>query len=145
MSTKIHKNKKTAIARATGRPRTSQDVHFVANRAAHLLKVSADIQKYTQIYKNVHLRPPPSFILSVMLCIISLYIDISFKLMVCLYICIYLCIFVYIFVYLCIFLYIRTYLQKMRRAICYKMSVSRSPGAACGSSYGRFCIFVIFR
>ena len=26
---------------------------FVANRAAHLLKISANIQKYTQIYKNV--------------------------------------------------------------------------------------------
>ena len=44
--------------------------------------------------------------------------------MICLYICIYLCIFVYIFVYLCIFLYIRTYLQKMRRAICDKKSLT---------------------
>ena len=41
------KNTKTAMVRATGRPRTSQDVHFVANRAAHLLKISANIQKYT--------------------------------------------------------------------------------------------------
>ena len=61
------------------------------------------------------------------------------------WICISLCILAYLFAYLCIFLYIRTYLQKMRRAICFKMNVSRSPGAACGSSYGRFCIFVNFR
>ena len=33
-------NTKTAIARATGRPRSSRDVHFVANRAAHLFKIS---------------------------------------------------------------------------------------------------------
>ncbi len=51
---KIHENTKTAIARATGRPRSSRDVHFVANRAVHLLKISANIQKFTQIYKNVH-------------------------------------------------------------------------------------------
>ena len=35
-----------------------------------------------------------------------------------------------------------TYLKKMRSAICYKMNVSRASGAACGSSYGRFCIFI---
>ena len=34
------------------------------------------------------------------------------------------------------------YLKKMRSAICYKMNVSRASGAACGSSYGRFCIFI---
>ena len=48
-------------------------------------------------------------------------------------------------VYLCTFAYIvhiRTYLKKMRSAICYKMNVSRASGAACGSSYGRFCIFI---
>ena len=44
--------------------------------------------------------------------------------------------------YLRIFMHIRTYLKKMRRAICYKMNVSRASGAACGSSYGRFCIFI---
>ena len=27
---------------------------FVANRAAHLLEISANIQNYTQIYKHVH-------------------------------------------------------------------------------------------
>ena len=48
------KDTKTAIARAPGRPRSSRDVHFVANRAAHLVKISANIQKYTQIYKHVH-------------------------------------------------------------------------------------------
>ena len=37
-----------------------------------------------------------------------------------------------------------TYLKKMRSAICYKMNVSRASGAACGSSYGRFCIFINF-
>ena len=156
-----------------------------------------------------------------MLCIISLYINILFKLIICLinilfkliiclYICIYLCIFVYlcicvyICVHFCIFVYISvyshlspkdaprdllqnerlesfwgglwlelwpflyfhqlfedmfnllgicwdlfgprlsqdTYLKKMRSAICYKMNVSRASGAACGSSYGRFCIFI---
>ena len=30
----------------------------------------------------------------------------------------------------------------MRSAICYKMNVSRASEAACGSSYGRFCIFI---
>ena len=48
-------NTKTAIARATGRRRNSRDVHFVANRAAHLLSISANmhnIRKYTQIYKK---------------------------------------------------------------------------------------------
>ena len=34
------KIQKTAVARATGRPRSSRDVHFVANRAAHLFKIS---------------------------------------------------------------------------------------------------------
>ena len=51
---KLNENAKKTIARATGRPRTSRDVHFVANRAAHLLKRSANIEKYTQIYTNVH-------------------------------------------------------------------------------------------
>ena len=61
------------------------------------------------------LRPPPSFILILMLCIISLYINILFKLIICLYICIYLCIFVYlcicvyICVHFCIFVYISVY------------------------------------
>ena len=44
-----------------------------------------------------------------MLCIISLYINILFKLTICLYICIYLCIFVYLCVSLCTFLYICVY------------------------------------
>ena len=50
-----------------------------------------------------------------MLCIISLYINILFKLIICLYICIYLCIFVYlcicvyICVHCCIFVYISVY------------------------------------
>merc|ERR1712093_648800 len=50
-----NKNTKTAIARATGRPRSSRDVHFVANRTVHLLKISANmhnIRKYTQKYKK---------------------------------------------------------------------------------------------
>ena len=72
---------------------------------------------YTDIIHNIDvrikegggLRPPPSFILSVMLCIISLYINIFLKLMICLYICIYLCTFVYICVHFCIFVYISVY------------------------------------
>ena len=44
---------KTAEYRATGRPRSSRDVHFVANRAAHLLDINVNIQKYTQTYKNI--------------------------------------------------------------------------------------------
>ena len=75
---------------------------------------------------------------------ISLSSYLSLDIYLFMYICVFVYIFVYMFVYLCIFLYIRTYLQKMRRAICYKMSVSTGPGAACGSSYGRFCIFVDF-
>ena len=47
--------------------------------------------------------------------------------------------YLYIFAYI---VHIRTYLKKMRGAICYKMNVSRASGAACGSSYGRFCIFI---
>ena len=44
-----------------------------------------------------------------MLCIISLYINISSRLVICLYICIYLCMFVYICVHFCIFVYISVY------------------------------------
>ena len=36
----------------------------------------------------------------------------------------------------------RTYLKTMRGAICCRMNVSRASGVACGSSYGRFCIFI---
>ena len=38
--------------------------------------------------------------------------------------------------------HIHAYLKKMRGAICYKMNVSRASGTPCGSSYGRFCIFI---
>ena len=64
-------NTKTAIARATGRPRSSRDVHFVANRAAHLFKISAKMHKYTQIcskpawsktgFKQNRFQPKPVF------------------------------------------------------------------------------------
>ena len=46
-------NTKTAMARATGRPRSSRDVHSAANCAAHLFKLSVHMPEYTQIYKNV--------------------------------------------------------------------------------------------
>ena len=46
---KFNKKTKKAIPRATRRPRSSRDVHFVANRAAHLFKISANMHKYTQI------------------------------------------------------------------------------------------------
>ena len=63
------------------------------------------------------LRPPPSFILTSMLCIISLYINIYLNLAIYIYICIYLfmyicvhfCIFVYICLHVCIFVHIFVY------------------------------------
>ena len=50
-SKKLMKITKTLQCRATGRPRSSRDVHFVANRAAHLFKISANMNIYANIRK----------------------------------------------------------------------------------------------
>ena len=44
---------KTAEYRATGRPRSSRDVHFVANRAGHLLKISVLAKPRAKKPKNI--------------------------------------------------------------------------------------------